>query len=83
MKQKKPHGNAKQHGDADRHGPHKDQIPAQITNGKLGRRKEPTPLRIAGVQGTQPNSGYEAKREMIPRSHRGTFIPVMSTEERQ
>jgi len=28
-----------------------------------------------------PNSGYEAKREIIPRSRRGTFIPVMRTEE--
>ena len=28
-----------------------------------------------------PNSGYEAKREMIPRSHRGAFIPVMRTKE--
>jgi len=30
---------------------------------------------------TAQNSGCEAKREMIPRSHRGTLIPVMSTEE--
>jgi len=44
--------------------------------------KEPTALQIAGVQGhDSPNYGYEAKREMIPRSHSGTFIPVMRTEE--
>jgi len=49
--------------------------------GKLGRREEPTPLRIAGVQGTQPNHGCEAKRVRSLDPKPGTFVPVMRTEE--
>ena len=51
--------------------------------GKLGRRKEPTPTPNYRSAGQEPAQipAMMPQRETIPRSHRGTFVPVMSTEE--